>query len=169
MRNKKILISVLTSLICILAPVSVPIGAIPVTLILFVLYVIILIEDLKVGILSVLLYLLMGSVGLPVFSGFQAGFGVLLGPSGGFIIGYLPMMAIAGWLKRYNEVIALMVGTIVLYICGSVWFSFIYDANIKYILWSTVIPFIPIDIVKIIIALRVAPKIKAQLIKAKLY
>lgn len=169
MRNKKIIIPLLTSLICILAPVSVPIGAIPVTLILFILYLIILIEDLKVGLMSVLLYLLIGIIGLPVFSGFQSGFGVLLGPSGGFIIGYLPMTIIAGCLKKYNEVMSLMIGTIVLYICGSLWFAFIYDADVKYILWSTVIPFVPIDTLKIIITLKIAPKIKNQLIKAKLY
>ena len=169
MKNKIALISLLTCLICIFAPVSVPVGPVPVTLISFVLYIIILIEDKKTGLMSVVLYLLIGIIGIPVFSGFQAGIGVIVGPTGGFVIGYLPLMFVGGTVKKINNVCALILGTIILYLCGSIWFCCMYSTDVKYVLWSTVIPFIPIDGIKIMLALKIAPKIKAQLIKARLY
>ena len=89
------IIGVMTAIICILGPLSIPIGLVPVSLtnlaILFALYVL----GMKKGTLSCILYLLIGLIGLPVFSGFSSGPGKLLGPTGGYLIGFIFMALIS--------------------------------------------------------------------------
>ena len=129
------------------------------------------------GTLSVLVYILIGAVGAPVFSNFQAGVGVLLGSTGGYIIGFL-VTGLIYWLavylfggKLWVTLAAMTVGLILLYAFGTAWFIFVYSrANgaigLTAVLSWCVFPFILPDLVKLGLAVtlsrRLAPVLKIR-------
>ena len=101
-KNKRIktrqlaLIGVIAAVICILGPLSLPIGIVPISLTNLAIYFAIYALGRKRGTLSYIVYLFIGLVGLPVFSGFSGGFPKLFGPTGGYLIGFLFMAFISG-------------------------------------------------------------------------
>ena len=115
------------------------------------------------ALLSVLLYVLLGAVGLPVFSSFTGGVAVLMGPTGGYILGFV-VMALVYWLmtsvfkdKLITKIIAITVGMIFCYLSGSLYYVFI-GSNGDFIqgfitaLSACVLPFIIGDIIQITLA-----------------
>lgn len=109
----------------------------------------------KYGAVSILVYVLMGAAGLPVFAGFQAGIGVLAGPTGGFLVGYIAASFIVGFIteNRSNRLVismaAMTAGLIVCYALGTLWFMFVTGSSFIPAIAACVIPFIPGDIIKI--------------------
>lgn len=94
--------AIMTAVLCVLAPISIPIGPVPISLTNLVIYVFMYVLDAKRGTIAYLIYLLLGLVGLPVFSGYEAGAGKLFGPTGGYLIGFIPMVFLLGsWLKKH--------------------------------------------------------------------
>ena len=93
--------ALMTAVTCILAPLSVPIGPVPISLTNFVIFLSLYLLNWKKGTLSLLIYLLLGLAGLPVFSGFAGGIAKLAGPTGGYIIGFIPMA------KNQNRITAI--------------------------------------------------------------
>ena len=119
--------ALMTAVTCILAPLSIPIGPVPISLTNFAIYLSLYLLDWKKGTISYILYLLLGLVGLPVFSGFTGGIGKLAGPTGGYIIGFIPMAIIAGIVidhcqKRWIQLLGMIVGTAICYALGTAWF-----------------------------------------------
>lgn len=165
--------ALMTAVTCILAPLSIPIGPVPISLTNFAIYLSLYLLDWKKGTVSYILYLLLGLVGLPVFSGFTGGIGKLAGPTGGYIIGFIPMAIIAGIvIDKYSEkwllcLLAMIVGTIVCYALGTAWLAYEAKMDMMAALWAGVIPFIPGDLVKMALAILIAPKIKAQVCRAR--
>jgi biotin transport system substrate-specific component len=112
------------------------------------------------GALAQLAYLAQGAAGLPVFAGGRAGLGVLLGPTGGYLVGFVLAAGLVGWLaergwRRHTRrlFVALLLGNLVIYLCGALWLArFVPDP-----LGQGVLPFIPGDLVKIAIAAGVVP------------
>jgi biotin transport system substrate-specific component len=107
----------------------------------------------------------MGAVGLPVFSGFNAGLGALLGPTGGYILGFI-LCALLYWLleKKLNHIVLLVLGTAVCYAFGTVWFVNVYSAggnpiSITGALMSCVVPFILPDAAKLALAVAICHRI----------
>ena len=86
----------MAAVICVLGPLSVPIGPVPISLTNFAIYITMYVLDAKRGTIAYLIYMLIGLAGLPVFSGFSGGAGKLFGPTGGYIIGFLPMAFVIG-------------------------------------------------------------------------
>lgn len=152
------------ALICIFAPMSVPIGPIPVSLTNLVLYFAIFIIGTKGTVIAYCVYMLLGIVGLPVFSGFQGGIGKVAGPTGGYLVGFIPMVIVMGiayekFAKKKGivasvciTIAAMIIGTIVAYALGTVWFVFQMDCTWAYALEVCVLPFIGFDIAKMVIA-----------------
>ncbi|SFC93197.1 biotin transporter BioY [Clostridium uliginosum] len=169
------LIGVITAVTCILGPLSLPIGIVPISLTNLAIYFAIYALGGKRGTLSYIVYLFIGLVGLPVFSGFSGGFPKLFGPTGGYLIGFIFMAFISGiFIDKFSDKIymcflGMVVGTIVTYIFGTTWLA--YEAHIAFnkALAVGVLPFIPGDIVKIIIASLIGPQIKKRLISSGLY
>jgi len=165
--------ALMTAVTCILAPLSIPIGPVPISLTNFAIYLSLYLLDWKKGTISYILYLLLGLVGLPVFSGFTGGIGKLAGPTGGYIIGFIPMAIIAGIvIDKYSEkwllcLLAMIVGTIVCYALGTAWLAYEAKMDMMAALWAGVIPFIPGDLVKMALAILIAPKIRAQVCRAR--
>jgi biotin transport system substrate-specific component len=95
--------AVMAAALCIIAPFSVPIGPVPISLATLVVYLAAYVLGWKMGAVSVLIYLLIGTVGLPVFSGFSGGFAKLAGPTGGYLIGYVPLALISGLFILLSE------------------------------------------------------------------
>ena len=122
------LIAVMAAITCILGPLSIPIpiSPVPISLTNLAIYLTVCLLGWKFGTISYLIYLLIGIAGLPVFSGFSSGFAKLLGPTGGYLIGFIPMAIICGFAfekfsNRGMQIVSLAIGTIVAYIFGTAW------------------------------------------------
>ena len=96
-------ISILAAMICVLSPWSIPIGSIPITLATFALYLIGGVTKKFDGLITILIYICIGIIGIPVFSSFRGGVGVILGVTGGYIVGYLPAVLIISFLTSINK------------------------------------------------------------------
>lgn len=160
--------ALMTAVTCIVAPLSIPIGPVPISLTNLAIYLSLYILDWKKGTVSYLLYLLLGLVGLPVFSGFSGGFGKLAGPTGGYIIGFIPMAVIAGitidkFHQRWIQFAGMIIGTAVCYAFGTLWFCLQSGTDVLAALSICVIPFIPGDLIKMAIAVAIAPGIRNRL------
>lgn len=166
--------AVMTAVLCVLGPMSIPIGAVPISLATFVLYLMVYILGTTGASISTLVYLLLGLVGLPVFSGYSGGFAKLAGPTGGYLVGYIFIALIGGIiLKRShaNTVISalgLVLGTAVLYVFGTAWFVILMDVTVGYALTVCVLPFILIDLGKIVVATLIGKPVRSALEKAGL-
>ena len=153
-----IFISLLAAILSISSPFSIYLGAIPFTFATFIIYIIGGITKRFNGFISIVLYIMIGLIGVPVFSGFRGGLYVILGPTGGFIVGYIPMVLIISLItsidknKIYWYFIAMFLGTIVCYLFGTLWYVFITNANIVMAFKICVLPFILFDTLKIIFA-----------------
>lgn len=125
----------------------------------------------KKGTTSVGLYLLLGVLGVPVFAGMTGGIGVLLGTTGGYIIGFF-FSALVMWAmeklpgkRSVIQVISMIIGLLVCYTFGTVWFMMVYMKNqgavgLMTVLGWCVIPFIIPDILKIVLAYGLSRKLK---------
>ena len=172
------LTGVMTAVICILGPMSlmIPISPVPISLANLAICLSIVILGMRLGTLSCVLYLLIGLIGLPVFSGFSGGIGKLAGPTGGYLIGYLFLSLIGGFFverfsgkgfeQRAVQGLGLLVGTAVLYAFGTAWLAYMAGMNFAEALAAGVLPFIPGDLVKIFLTLLVGPEVRTRLLQA---
>ena len=162
------LVAIMTALTCILAPVALPSGPVPISLTNMVIYFSLYLLGWKFGTLSYVIYLLIGLVGVPVFSGFSAGPAKLFGPTGGYLIGFIPMAIIAGividkFSQRWIQILGMIIGTAICYAFGTAWFCVQAGYTVSAALAVCVIPFIPADLIKMVIAMIIGPEIRKRL------
>ena len=150
------LIAVMAALICVAGPLTIPVGPIPLSLATFAVYLAGSVLGRKKGTIAVGLYLLIGIIGVPVFSGFSGGFQKLAGVTGGYLIGYLPCAYLSGVgvEKRDNtgwwfHVLMMTAGTVVLYAIGTIVFMQYTGNALGAALSLCVIPFLPGDAIKV--------------------
>ena len=163
-----------SALICVCSFITVP-SAVPFTMQIFGVFFSLSALGGKRGTVSIIVYILMGLVGLPVFSGFKGGPGVLFGATGGYIFGFI-LSALIYWLitalfgeKNAVKLLAMFLSLLVCYTVGTAWFVLIYSKNIESIgivsaLSTCVLPFIIPDIIKIVLAL-LASNAAAKILK----
>ncbi len=167
-----VLTAVCAAVLCVLGPLSIPIGPVPVSLATFVICLMLYILGMKKSLAAVALYLLIGLAGLPVFSGFSGGPGKLLGPTGGYLIGYLLLALIGGWFVEKAgfgillSVAGMILGTAVLYVLGTLWLAHAAGMSLKAALAAGVIPFIGVDLAKIVCAALLGPVLRKALARA---
>ena len=166
--------AVMAAVTCVLAPMSIPIGPVPISFTNLAIYLSLYLLGWKRGTVSYLVYVLIGMVGVPVFSGFAGGMGRLLGPTGGYIVGFIPMALIAGavidrFRNRGIQLAGMIAGTAVCYAFGTAWYCFQAGSSVGAALGLCVFPFIPGDLVKMLIAMALGPMIRSRLEKAGLY
>ena len=145
------IIAIMTALTCILAPLSIaiPVSPVPISLTNLVIYFSLYLLGAKRATISYLVYLLLGMVGIPVFSGYTGGLQKLAGPTGGYIIGFIFMAIIAGiFIEKFSKNVALqligmILGTAVCYAFGTVWLAHVASLNFKAALFAGVIPYLP--------------------------
>ena len=166
-------IAMFAVLIAVCSWISVP-ATVPFTLQTFGVFVTVGVLGGKRGSLSVLVYLLLGMIGVPVFAGFSGGIGCLLGSTGGYIIGFLFSalvmwgMEIAFGKSRFVLVLSMILGLMVCYLFGTIWFMTVYARTTVAIgvmtaLGWCVFPYIIPDGIKIVLAMILCKKV-AQII-----
>jgi biotin transport system substrate-specific component len=167
------LIALFVAIIIVCSFISLPFGVVPITLQTFAIVCTCAFLGTKKGFVSVLIYVLLGLVGLPVFHNFQGGIGVVLGSTGGFILGFLlfPLIIGKGYNENKNDIKRLfalsLLATAMDYVLGVLWFCFIYLNNqgFKTALLTCVVPFVLPDTIKIIVACITVKRLKKLLIK----
>ena len=166
--------ALMAALMCALGPLSVPIGPVPVTLTNLVIYLSVWLLGAKGATVSVLLYLLLGAVGLPVFSGFQGGLAKLVGPTGGYLVGFLFVAFLGGLTVEKTKanlpltILGLIGGTALLYLLGTIWFMVQTGSDLGRAMTLCVYPFIPFDLGKILLASVAGMLIRKALSKSNL-
>jgi len=110
----------------------------------------------KGGAISQLVYVFLGAIGLPVFHSFTGGLGILTGPTGGYLIGYVAAAWLIGFLIEklghgfYKNIISMISGLAVCYALGTLWFMYITSTGLVAALMLCVVPFLIGDAIKII-------------------
>ena len=165
--------ALMTAVTCVLAPLSIPIGPVPISFTNLAIYLSLYLLGWKWGTVSYLAYLLLGAVGVPVFGGFTGGLGILLGSTGGYLAGFLPMALLAGWVIDHTEnrclqLAGMIAGTAVCYALGTAWFCFVGNTAPLAALGLCVFPFLPGDLGKMLLAMTAGPLIRRRLVQAGL-
>lgn len=166
-----VFMAIFTALICIAGPVAVPLpgGLVPISLGTFAIYLTGALLGGKRGTMSVVVYIMLGVVGLPVFTGFMGGFAKVLGPTGGYIIGYIPLVLITGLFadmpskKHWTMPVGMVLGTAVLYAFGTAWFMIMSGSGLVPALVNCVVPFLIGDAIKIVLTVVIAVPLKSRL------
>ena len=171
------LISVSAALITICSWISIPLGPVPFTLQTLGILAVMLTIGGRRGTIAVLVYLALGACGVPVFAGFKGGIVSFIGPTGGFLIGFV-IAALVYWLlekalfKRLMNtpvktwifgLLGFVIFEVVMYVIGVIWFMTVYAAQtgpvgLATVMGWCVIPFIIPDIVKMIVAVLIGER-----------
>ena len=159
------------AVICIIGPIAIPIGfsPVPITLCSFIIYLFAYCLSAGEIVIGTAVYLLLGAVGLPVFAGAQGGLGVLFGPTGGYLIAYPLLALVCAWFdakypkKRAMQLMGMLMGTALLYIFGTVWFAVGYQNDWISAFTVCVLPYFPMDLLKMAAAVSIGPIIVARL------
>ena len=163
-------ISLFSALICVCSFVSIPL-VIPITLQLFGVYLALFTLGGRRGLFCVLLYIFIGAIGLPVFSGFSGGISRLFDATGGYIFGFvilsLVYIALSKLLPRRRMFTALssVLSLVSLYLTGSMWYAFVYldgCESLTHVLLVSVLPFIIPDVTKIFMAYIISKRISVM-------
>ncbi len=180
------LCAVMAAVMCVIAPISIPIGPISITGGTLVIYLTTYLLGGIWGAVSTLVYLLVGFVGLPVFSNYMGGASRLAGPTGGYLVGYLPMALLAGFvveltLRRLGgkgkterilavclQFLGMVLATAVLYAFGTAWYCVQAGVGLQDALAACVLPFIPFDLIKMTAALLTGVPVRRRLEQAGL-
>lgn len=159
------LTALMAAVLCIVGPWVIPIGVVPISLTNMAVYLTIILLDKKSAMISVALYLLIGFVGLPVFSGFTGGAGKIFGPTGGYLAGYLVLCLMASCILEVTncKILALATGTCGLYLFGTLWLMLQSKLPFMTALSAGVIPFVLFDLVKIMAAVTLGNAIKKRM------
>lgn len=165
--KQMVLIALMTAVTCVLGPLSIPLpfSPVPISLTNFAIFLAIFVLGMKNGTISFIIYLLLGAVGVPVFSSFRGGLQVLAGATGGYLIGFIFLALIMGFAldhfdrKLVPTIIGMIIGMVVCYAFGTVWLAKLLSLSFKEGLMMGVIPYLAGDAAKIIIAAIVGPKL----------
>jgi biotin transport system substrate-specific component len=118
------------------------------------------------ALVSVLLYLCLGAFGLPVFAGGMGGFARFLGPTGGYLIGYIPAVFVMGFISRlgaerrwWRDALAVVAGCAVVYACGLPWLRIVIKGSWEKAIVGGLIPFLPGDAIKTVLAFFIAGRL----------
>ncbi len=175
-RTKKIvLIGLMTAVTCILGPLSIPLpfSPVPISLTNFAIFLAVFILGMKDATISFIIYLLLGAVGVPVFSAFSGGLGKLVGPTGGYLFGFIFLALIMGFFMEHFDrkivptIIGMIIGMAVCYIFGTVWLAKLMSLSFNEALALGVLPYLAGDVAKIIIAVIIGPRLYAATLRVR--
>ena len=154
-----------SAIICILSVITIPIGTVPISLSLFAIILAAISLGVKKGVLTTLIYILIGSLGIPVFAGFTGGIHILFGPTGGFIISYIFVTFIIAFVsEKTNKKLILFIFSLlslaVCYLLGSLQYSLISKVSFYNSLSVCVYPFVVFDVLKATLAINIGVRLK---------
>ncbi len=173
--HRLVLIAMVTAITCVLAPfaIPIPVSPVPISLTNLVLLISVYILGWKDAVISYFVYLLLGAAGLPLFSGFAGGPGKIAGPTGGYLLGFIFMTILAGiFVERFSDrrfliVIGMVLATAIDYAFGTAWLAFQMELPFAAALSIGVIPYLPGDTLKILLAVIIGPVLKIRLQKLR--
>ncbi len=149
--------------------VSIPLPPVPITLQTFVLFISAGLLGPRLGVLSQFIYILLGVMGMPVFAGGKAGLGVVFGPTGGYLLGFVAAALVIGLIVRLRNrpgfpwhVLAMTLGTLVVYLLGVVQLSLTARLSLEKAIAVGAIPFLPGDALKIVAAAMLTTRMKQK-------
>lgn len=176
MKNKRsniselCLIGLAASLICIVAPFSIPLPlGVPMTLQTFIITLVAIVLGAKRASMATLIYVLLGAFGLPVFSNFTGGWQSITGPTGGFILSFPIMAYVIGFASdiyaknKWSFSVGIVVGTIINFLCGIFIFYIVTKSSLSVSFTTCVLPFLPLAILKAILAYLIGIKIRQRI------
>lgn len=166
-----VFMAIFAALICIAGPIAVPVpgNLVPISLGTFAIYLTGAMLGGKRGTISVAVYIMLGAVGLPVFTNFMGGFAKLLGPTGGYIVGYVPLVLLTGIFaemsakKRWLMPVGMVLGTVVMYALGVAWIVVQTGADPVATTVSYVLPYLIGDSIKIALTTAIAVPLSSRL------
>ena len=163
-------ISLFTALIALGAYIAVPIGPVPIVMQNFFVFLAGLLLGKSKGMAVIATYLVLGALGLPVFHSGTGGIGIILGPTGGYLLSYLPAIFIIGLISQKGslagDLAALLCGTLIIYLIGIPWLKTVLHFSWLQSLSAGFFPFIPGDALKIAAAIPVARLLRPVLAEA---
>lgn len=166
-------VAVFAVLIAICSWISIP-TAIPFTLQTFAVFLAVTVLGGRRGTMAVVVYVLLGAIGVPVFAEFTGGLGIILRNTGGYLIGFI-FAALVMWLmehlfgrKLWVQAVSMALGMVTYYTLGTIWFMQVYmrttgDVGVMTVLGWCVIPFVIPDVVKSVLALTLGNRLRKQL------
>lgn len=163
--------ALLAAVICVLSPLAIPLaGQVPISLATLAVMLAGVVLKEKYGTLAVLIYIILGMIGVPVFANYSAGASIVFGMTGGYIIGYLPLAYITGLAAKKAAqaehysiptlALGALLGTFVLYVLGTVWFMVFTKMGLGASLAACVLPFLAGDTLKIAAVCLLAPRLE---------
>ena len=165
-------IALMTAVLCILAPISipVPVSSIAMSLATFAIYLMAYILKPRQSLAAIGLYLLLGAAGLPVFSGYMAGISRFAAPGGGYLMGYLFLAGISSlFIHRSTKIpvqmTGILLGTLAMYSIGTYWLAVSTGISFLDALPAGMLTFLPFDLFKIILATYIGRKIQLHIKK----
>lgn len=155
-----VLSSLFAGLMAICAWISIPVSDIAFTMQTFALFLALLVLGGKWGTVSIGIYLLLGFIGMPVFSGFRGGPGMLLGVTGGYLWGFLSTGLCCWCGEKWGKIPSLILGLLACYLCGSLWFLYYSGGGLALVLLRCVVPYLIPDAIKLALAVHLAKRLK---------
>ena len=161
---------IFTALIAVCSWISIP-TAVPFTLQTFAVFMAVLVLGGKLGTISVIVYIILGAIGVPVFANFTGGMGILLGSTGGYIVGFILTALVMWGFERFGrgnlpmQIVGMLLGLVACYALGTVWFMVVYGKangaiSVMTALGWCVFPFIIPDLIKIAVACAISPVLR---------
>jgi biotin transport system substrate-specific component len=168
---KMLLCAVFAAITAVLSQIVIPIGPVPINFATFAVFCAGALLGSKAGALSLVTWAVLGAVGAPVFSMFRGGVGALVGPTGGYIVGYIPAAFVIGLLlERFNKrnktsvyPAAMLAGMLVYFALGTAWFVFSTNTGLWDALAICVFPFLPGEFLKILAATALVKRLRPAL------
>ncbi len=171
--RKLVFCALFAALIAVFAQLQIPLpGLVPISLATFGVMMAGLLLGWQYGALAVLVYVLLGAVGAPVFAGLKGGVSALMGPTGGYIVGYLPYALLAGLPAKklqgsfWGRCALLALGTLACYGLGTAWFIHVTGKTLGASLSLCVLPFLPGDAGKILLSSFLTPRLRKAMEQA---
>lgn len=162
-----ILSSIFAAVMCIFSVMTIPVGAVPVSMGIFALVLTSCVLPVGQATAAVAVYVLLGAVGLPVFSGFRGGLAVLVGPTGGYIVAYIPAAAVISYFSnryarssRTAEIASVVFAILLCYALGTVQYMAVTNTSAAEAVMVCVAPFCVFDVIKCAAAMYAARKIR---------
>ncbi len=179
MANTKIMnmtiIALFAALTAVFSQIMIPLPSmVPINLATLAVFLVAGLFDVKISVTSILIYIALGLIGIPVFAGFKAGFGLLLGPTGGYIIGYAVAALTIGILKLfcknikfYHHIIFMIAGLFTCYTLGTFWFMYQQNVGLIAALMTCVVPYLIGDAIKISVATLIVTRLEKMTVFKK--
>lgn len=166
-----VICSIFAAITSILAQISIPLPftAVPLSMQITAIVITGLLLGAKCGVVSVVIYLLLGAIGLPVFTMFKGGINVLFGPTGGYLLAYPLMVFIIGYSKEkfgfgVKTVLNMLLALLLVYILGTIMFSVITGNTIAQSIILCVVPFVLPDLIKLVLAFSISSAVSKRIV-----